>query len=253
MEDKEDRPRQSRIHIFLRRYGRRLFISAALIVGCLTVVGICYIFFALGEESTGKEGKTSNSILGTAEGIVGFTSHERLDEAIAILDDILKRMRLEEHLMTDTKTLINALKNISVIKDNTRICRIGKYKKNNRCYYFSSTTKNWFEAQLFCKKQGGYLVEIYDKKENLYLKGLASENQVLGDKNVYFTGCNDIENNYSWIWDHSKMDMKFNDWGKRQPNPGYENCIALDGKDNFKWHDYPCTSKQHFICSADYF
>lgn len=70
---------------------------------------------------------------------------------------------------------------------------------------------------------------------------------------MYFIGCNDIENSYSWIWDHSKMDMKFNDWGTGQPNPEYENCIALDGEDNFKWHDYPCTSKQHFICAADNF
>ncbi|CAC5382042.1 unnamed protein product [Mytilus coruscus] len=252
MEDKEGRPRRSRIHTFLRRYGRRLVISAALVVGCVTVVGICCLFFALGEESTGKKGKRSNILLENAEGIVGITSHERLDQAIAILNDS-KKNKNRKNLMTGTHTLINELKNISVIKDNTRICRIGKYKKNNRCYYFSTTTKNWFEAQVFCQIQGGYLVEIYDKKENLYLKSLASDKQVLGDENVYFTGCIDIENNNSWLWDHSKMDMKFSDWGTGQPNPGYEHCVALDGHDNFKWHDYPCTSKQHFICDADYF
>lgn len=47
------------------------------------------------------------------------------------------------------------------VLDNTRICRIGKYKKNNRCYYFSSTTKNWFEAQVSkVRLQVGYQTNV---------------------------------------------------------------------------------------------
>ncbi|XP_063406157.1 C-type lectin domain family 10 member A-like [Mytilus trossulus] len=40
------------------------------------------------------------------------------------------------------------------------------HKYNGHCYYYSSDTQNWFDAERKCREINGYIAQIGDKQEN---------------------------------------------------------------------------------------
>ncbi|KAH3693542.1 hypothetical protein DPMN_080975 [Dreissena polymorpha] len=46
--------------------------------------------------------------------------------------------------------------------------------------------------------------------------------------------------------------MYYSDWGQDQPNGGIEDCIVLDHKDGYRWHDYHCETQMFPLCESKY-
>ena len=69
---------------------------------------------------------------------------------------------------------------------------------------------------------------------------------------VYFVGGTDIADEGNWEWSGTKTTLVFKDWGLNQPNGGRdENCMALNGDDEFRWHDYSCDGRHEFVCAEE--
>ncbi|KAH3711529.1 hypothetical protein DPMN_071198 [Dreissena polymorpha] len=56
------------------------------------------------------------------------------------------------------------------------------------------------------------------------------------------------ENHFLWIDDNTEA--IFTDRGQDQPNGGIEDCIVLDHKDVYRWHDYHCETQMFPLCEA---
>uniref|UniRef100_A0A914E6J3 C-type lectin domain-containing protein n=1 Tax=Acrobeloides nanus TaxID=290746 RepID=A0A914E6J3_9BILA len=64
----------------------------------------------------------------------------------------------------------------------------------NRCFSFESTQRDWIAASSYCHSLNGFLVTIYDQKDEDFLHSQAGIIQ-------YFIGLNDVARNGTWIWD----------------------------------------------------
>ena len=69
-----------------------------------------------------------------------------------------------------------------------------------------------------------------------------------GNDYHFFTGGTDQQQHGSYVWDHSGMSLSFTDWEPGQPGGGNEHCLVLDYRNNYTFHDYPCTHKLGYIC-----
>uniref|UniRef100_A0A914DWH7 C-type lectin domain-containing protein n=1 Tax=Acrobeloides nanus TaxID=290746 RepID=A0A914DWH7_9BILA len=64
----------------------------------------------------------------------------------------------------------------------------------NRCFIFLSNRRDWIAASSQCHSLNGFLVTVYDKKDEDFLHNQAGTIQ-------YFIGLNDVARNGTWIWD----------------------------------------------------
>ena len=56
----------------------------------------------------------------------------------------------------------------------------------DRCYYFGTEERTWWNALTFCTENGGYLVSIHDEDANNFIKGQvrASHNETQDEADV---------------------------------------------------------------------
>ncbi|XP_056676976.1 C-type lectin domain family 17, member A [Monodelphis domestica] len=108
------------------------------------------------------------------------------------------------------------------------------------CYFFSTTTKSWDAANLFCMKNYSHLVIINDTEEqNFVTKARRS-------LRTYWLGLTDrrVEGQWKWL-DDSLLTSSF--WKLGEPNDSFnEDCVIMlsDGL----WNDISCTLTTYWIC-----
>ncbi|XP_044251215.1 accessory gland protein Acp29AB-like [Drosophila takahashii] len=125
----------------------------------------------------------------------------------------------------------------------------GFEKIGSRYFYIEEeVSKNWTDAQLFCREKGAYLAAIQDQKEfkDVTLK--------LQKDNRYWLGINDIENEGIYISDASGNVAPFLKWGLGDPDSMEKNedCIGVvAGVAYSAMVDWPCKLEFHVICSLD--
>ena len=61
----------------------------------------------------------------------------------------------------DTKTCVT--------KECAAKCREGWDEKDDHCYFWSSETQSWREAEEFCVKEGAHLASVTSKSTNDYI------------------------------------------------------------------------------------
>ena len=121
-------------------------------------------------------------------------------------------------------------------------------ENGDHCYYWSTDTKTWDDAEEFCKEEGAHLASVISKDINYYIAaGLKKQKD-----HFLWIGGSDKESEGNWKWsDGSAWD--FTNWGKisgvQQPN-------NLDGHDcleylrqNRRWNDAGCNIPRSFLCS----
>ncbi|XP_072420076.1 CD209 antigen-like protein C isoform X2 [Chiloscyllium punctatum] len=109
------------------------------------------------------------------------------------------------------------------------------------CYYFSSESKTWTNAQRACASLDANLVVINKLEEQAFIKTW------LQKKNRWI-GLTDSISEGDWRWvdgmDYTSS-VKF--WSEGEPNnKSDEDCAEIhrDGD----WNDLPCDFSQHWIC-----
>nr|XP_020506487.1 macrophage mannose receptor 1-like [Labrus bergylta] len=125
-------------------------------------------------------------------------------------------------------------------------CHEGWRENENKCYFFSTDTKSWLEAQSFCLSQRSNLMSIQDIHERLWIR-----TQI--DAEIYWFGLNDRIAENVWEWaDGDTYNEHLSFWAPGQPDnwgaePG-EDCGQVLGGSYGQWNDENCNVKRKYIC-----
>ncbi|XP_047425524.1 macrophage mannose receptor 1 [Mugil cephalus] len=122
-------------------------------------------------------------------------------------------------------------------------CKPGWREYQDTCYYFSTDTKSWPEANAFCLEQNSNLMSIQNIQERLWVR-----TQIGTDS--YWFGLNDqvVEGVYEWS-DGSPFIVYLSFWMLGQPDDyNNEDCGVISGSDSGHWKDENCSNKFKYIC-----
>ncbi|XP_078334644.1 perlucin-like protein isoform X2 [Crassostrea virginica] len=138
----------------------------------------------------------------------------------------------------------SSISNIWKKKPNATHCKNGWKRYNGHCYHYYSSTKNWFEAQVFCRKQGTFLLQIDDSNENKWVSKTFPNVEYWID---YF----DVGMEGKWVTFSSGKSF-YSNWEKNQPNnyKGSENCAHNNLSRRGYWNDRDCLVKRSFVCET---
>uniref|UniRef100_A0A8C2M454 CD69 antigen n=1 Tax=Cricetulus griseus TaxID=10029 RepID=A0A8C2M454_CRIGR len=104
-----------------------------------------------------------------------------------------------------------------------------------KCYFFSTTTNSWASAQNSCSQEGATLAVIDSRKDMIFLKRHAGEQEHwIGLKN---------EANQTWKWANGQ---DFNHWFNIT---GSERCASLNNTDITT---VDCEASLHWVCSKPF-
>jgi len=104
-------------------------------------------------------------------------------------------------------------------------------------YLIGQEAVTFSEANNWCEKEGGYLAEIYDKKQMDVVKDLLQRDS----KSNFWIGLEQPRDR----WSTSRRNVDYTNWAHSEPN-GYshEKCTILWTKKNFAWADWNCSYKK---------
>ncbi|XP_055010163.1 macrophage mannose receptor 1 [Boleophthalmus pectinirostris] len=142
------------------------------------------------------------------------------------------------------KTILQLLSLAALLASANSVCRTGWREYESKCYFFSTDTKSWAEANNICQRQHSHLVSIQDIHERLWLRTqLASE--------IYWIGLTDQITEGVWEWtDGTTFIQYLSYWMQGQPDNwnDNENCGQVVGYSNGQWNDENCDVKRKYIC-----
>ncbi|XP_062614174.1 galactose-specific lectin nattectin-like, partial [Saccostrea cucullata] len=125
-----------------------------------------------------------------------------------------------------------------------RGCKPGWKRYQNHCYAFFRHGMNWFEAQMYCRQRGGFLVHIDNYKENYWVASHFRQ------ENLWIDGT-DIAREGYWK-SFSTGHFVFTNWSKGEPNNAgrSQHCAKINYGGLGKWDDDTCFTKYSFICEV---
>ena len=126
-------------------------------------------------------------------------------------------------------------------------CEENWEKNGNHCFYWSTDTKTWDEAEEFCREEGAHLASVTSKAINDYIAaGLQQKDHFL------WIGGSDKESEGNWKWSDGSA-WEFANWGTiggvQQPsNHSGHDCLEYQRSDR-TWNDLSCHNKRKYLCS----
>ncbi|GCB78168.1 hypothetical protein scyTo_0016794 [Scyliorhinus torazame] len=110
------------------------------------------------------------------------------------------------------------------------------------CYYFSSVTKDYTDAQRSCTSMHANLVVINSAEEKAFL-------QRWNQKGGHWIGLSDSICEGDWRWvDGTDYASSVKFWRQGEPNDDNNNEDCAELHVCGEWNDLPCTVKQYWIC-----
>uniref|UniRef100_A0A3B3BI40 C-type lectin domain-containing protein n=1 Tax=Oryzias melastigma TaxID=30732 RepID=A0A3B3BI40_ORYME len=93
-------------------------------------------------------------------------------------------------------------------------CQPGWRQNDGKCYFFSTDTKSWFDANNYCMEQNSHLTQIGTE--------------------IYWMGLNDEIVEGVWEWSDGSPFIEYLLWGQGQPDnwQGNEHCGEVVGYNN---------------------
>ncbi|KAK5617685.1 hypothetical protein CRENBAI_001663 [Crenichthys baileyi] len=123
-------------------------------------------------------------------------------------------------------------------------CREGWREYEGKCYFFSTDTKSWMEANAYCLEQNTNLMSIQDIHERLWVR------TQIGTE-IFWIGLNDKIVEGVWEWSDGKPFIEYlSFWMSGQPDNwnDAEDCGQLVGSNSGHWNDENCNNKRKYIC-----
>ncbi|XP_068939293.1 C-type lectin domain family 17, member A [Petaurus breviceps papuanus] len=143
-----------------------------------------------------------------------------------------------DQIQDDTNRTITELRDL--IDRNRKSCPKDWLTFGGSCYFFSTMTKNWDAANIFCVENYSHLVIISNTEEQNFVTEARSS------KRTYWLGLTDRRVEGLWQWlDGSWLTVSF--WKLGEPNNMHnEDCVImlLDGQ----WNDASCSLNTYWIC-----
>ena len=120
-------------------------------------------------------------------------------------------------------------------------------KFGDQCFLWSKkdATKNWTEAEDFCKLEGGHLVSVTSKAINEYIVDGKNQRKI----SSLWVGGTDKKEEGIWTWTDcsSFKDHTFTAWAQHQPSNGKDqDCVDHRSK---SWNDVECSGEKAFLCT----
>ncbi|XP_071114201.1 perlucin-like protein [Haliotis cracherodii] len=120
----------------------------------------------------------------------------------------------------------------------------------NSCYMFIGSTETWLEASQQCVARGAVLAAIETAEENAFIQGYLKVFGDIGANMQTWIGGSDMEIEGIWKWAPSGERVSYTDWASGEPQgcATCGDCLAIWPGYNYKWADYPCHTREKFIC-----
>ncbi|KAI8483310.1 hypothetical protein Bbelb_389140 [Branchiostoma belcheri] len=183
---------------------------------------------------------------------------KRRQDDMATTVDVLKRHQDD---MRQMSTSLEALKR-DLDKERSRTAALDQYLHDiiscpkgytmwrDVCYKAFNTRKNFSEAAVSCRADGGTLAMPRDAETNVFLVSLY---RAVREDSSFWFGLHDQrqEGRFEWV-DGSALGT-YNSWGPSQPNDdgGDGDCVLYSPHEEGMWFDAPCTYLYvSFICQA---
>ncbi|XP_063443238.1 perlucin-like protein [Mytilus trossulus] len=149
----------------------------------------------------------------------------------------------EKSLISNIRSTLNTLE--EDLANKYAGCQVGWKEYQNHCYYFSSDTETWNEAEKICRNKGGYLVQITDSAENAWVVNIlrkAVQQRMMG----YWMGAKKAKDG-QWKWINDLSKVKYFNWNPGQPDNygGIEDCVSFWRDHNYNWNDAPSNITFH--------
>ncbi|VDI04724.1 neurocan core protein [Mytilus galloprovincialis] len=129
-----------------------------------------------------------------------------------------------------------------------RSCKYGWKMHEDKCYYFSSSNKNWRGAKSACQNLNSMLAEPKQMSDINFLKSNAKK-----FRKTFWLGGSDKVTEGVWVWTTSGQGFTVTDWYTRtvhEPNNanGVEHCLDIHKNLDYEWNDEKCLNKNRYIC-----
>nr|XP_044995349.1 C-type lectin domain family 17, member A [Jaculus jaculus] len=143
-------------------------------------------------------------------------------------------------LRSDTE---HALAELRSLLGRRLTCPHGWLPFENKCYYFSPSTKSWDEARIFCQESYSHLVIIDSFEEHNFVANAH------GSPRVYWLGLSDKQREGDWRWlDGAPVTLSF--WDPQEPNNLHgEDCASMNRGGT--WNDLSCAKTTYWICERE--
>uniref|UniRef100_A0A669DUT7 C-type lectin domain-containing protein n=1 Tax=Oreochromis niloticus TaxID=8128 RepID=A0A669DUT7_ORENI len=162
----------------------------------------------------------------------------------------------KSHIDKITKEIETMRSYLPMLSDGCKHCPPGWILMNSVCYYFplkSNEMKTWKESRDFCQLQGGDLIIIDSRDEEVYYyedaSGMMPQSNPKSPK-AFWIGLSDVQEEGTWKWwDGTFLTEGY--WNDGEPNDvSNEDCAALYPKANFfkSWNDVRCDTQMKWIC-----
>ena len=68
----------------------------------------------------------------------------------------------------------------------------------------------------------------------------------------YLIGGNDIVGEGNWTWAYTHEPFDYTDWAPGEPNSlkGDQDCLQIQGNQDYHWDDVECDVKHNYICET---
>ncbi|XP_040909025.1 hepatic lectin-like isoform X5 [Toxotes jaculatrix] len=137
-------------------------------------------------------------------------------------------------------------------------CDRGWEQHGGKCYLFSISSANWEQSRRWCQREGGDLVKIDSREEQIFLVNRVRE-EINNTEEKFWIGLTDSKEEGKWFWvDGSPLNTSLTFWASVEPddwteeNPDGEDCVRMGeqpGHNDPKiWADKSCKAHHRSIC-----
>ncbi|XP_047133368.1 uncharacterized protein LOC100208285 isoform X1 [Hydra vulgaris] len=153
---------------------------------------------------------------------------------------------------TNVKGYVDSKQNNEFYAANYK-CPNGWQQRCEKCYLYVNESKQWTDAQYYCKQNGGNLVTIKEDAVNLFLARYVQYSSRLAI--TIWTGLHarKVHKEFQWVDNSESVHYEFR-WLPGQPNMVTldEGCVEMYTKSRqYLWDDVSCSKESPFVCQTD--